>query len=133
MIQTRERQLNTADLAGVATPATPPANGPNQPPNQTEVRRDEEVYAGALVPKDFADDLRRQWEGIQTQFVDEPKSSVQHADELVASAIKKLAETFAAERTKLEQEWSKGNDVSTEDLRVALRRYRAFFQRLISL
>jgi hypothetical protein len=129
MIQTRERQLNTADLAGVATPATPPANGPTQP----EVRHDEDAYTGALVPKEFADDLRRQWEGIQTQFVDEPKSSVQRADELVASAIKRLAETFAEERTKLEHEWSKGNDVSTEELRVALRRYRAFFQRLISL
>ena len=141
MIRATERQLNTADLASVANPPNVEVQErerearfrENGPAEIKEVRPTDDAYAGTLVPKEFADDLRHQWESVQGQFVDEPKSSVQRADELVASAIKKLAETFASERTKLEQEWSKGNDVSTEDLRVALRRYRAFFQRLISI
>jgi hypothetical protein len=77
--------------------------------------------------------MRTKWETIQTGFVDDPRVAVQHADELVATAIKRLAESFAEERAKLEQQWSTGNDVSTEDLRQALRRYRTFFQRLLSV
>ena len=70
---------------------------------------------------------------IQTQFVDEPRRSVEQADELVASAMKRLAEIFANERETLEQNWDRGDDVSTEDLRVALQRYRSFFDRLLSV
>jgi CHAD domain-containing protein len=58
---------------------------------------------------------------------------VQDADELVASVMKRLAEVFAAEREKLERDWDSGEDVSTEDLRVALRRYRSFFDRLLAV
>jgi hypothetical protein len=81
-----------------------------------------------------AQDFRSRWEKIQIGFVDEPRAAVHQADELVASAIKRLAEVFAAERNKLEAEWDKtDNVVSTEDLRVALRRYRSFFDRLLSV
>ncbi|MCU1338336.1 MAG: hypothetical protein JWO19_3917 [Bryobacterales bacterium] len=65
--------------------------------------------------------------------MDEPRHAVEKADELVASVIKRLAEVFAEERGKLEAAWGKGNDVSTEDLRQALRRYRSFFDRLLSV
>lgn len=78
-------------------------------------------------------DFRSRWEKIQIGFVDAPKKAVERADELVASAIKQLAEVFAAERHKLEAEWDKTDNVSTEDLRVALRRYRSFFDRLLSV
>jgi hypothetical protein len=78
-------------------------------------------------------DLRSRWEKIQIGFVDEPRQAVEQADELVAGAIKRLAEVFATERQKLEAEWDKTDNVSTEDLRVALRRYRSFFDRLLSV
>jgi hypothetical protein len=78
-------------------------------------------------------DFRSRWEKIQSGFVDEPRKAVEQADELVASAIKRLAEVFAGERQKLEAEWDKHDNVSTEDLRVALRRYRSFFDRLLSV
>jgi len=116
-----EKQLTTADLAHTA--------------NEGEAQRaktDDQSY-GPLLARDVCDDMRHNWEGIQTEFVDDPRVAVQRADELVASAIQKLAQTFADERAKLEQQWSKGNDVSTEDLRQALRRYRAFFQRLLAV
>jgi len=113
-------QLTTADLANVA--------------NGAETRHPEETHQSTpLLPGDFAADMRSQWESIQTAFVDDPRVSVQQADELVASAIKKLAQSFADERGRLEGQWSKGNDVSTEDLRQALRRYREFFHRLLSV
>jgi hypothetical protein len=120
-------QLTTADLANAAA-------GRDGQEDVNPVRaREPENYSGPLLPHDFSDDMRTKWEGIQTGFVDDPRVAVQQADALVASAIKKLAESFADERAKLEQQWSRGNDVSTEDLRQALRRYRAFFQRLLSL
>ncbi len=78
-------------------------------------------------------DFRSRWEKIQIGFVDEPRKAVEQADELVASTIKRLAEMFAGERQKLEAEWDKNDNVSTEDLRVALRRYRSFFDRLLSV
>jgi hypothetical protein len=79
------------------------------------------------------DEFRHRWSDIQTGFVDEPRQAVEQADALVAAAIKRLAEIFAQERGALEQQWARGGDVSTEDLRVALRRYRGFFDRLLSV
>jgi hypothetical protein len=78
--------------------------------------------------------FRSHWKEVQTAFVDEPRQAVEQADQLVAEAIQSLAKVFADERSKLEREWSRGDDkVSTEDLRLALRRYRAFFDRLLSV
>ena len=70
---------------------------------------------------------------MQTGFVDEPRRSVEQADELVAEVIKDLASTFSDERTKLEHQWDQGDKVSTEDLRLVLRRYRSFFDRFLSI
>ena len=77
--------------------------------------------------------MRSKWDTIQVGFVDEPRRSVQEADGLVAGTMKRLAEQFAAERSNLESQWDRGSDVSTEDLRVALRRYRSFFGRLLTI
>jgi len=86
-----------------------------------------------LFAQNDAQDFRSRWERIQNGFVDEPRKAVEQADELVASTFKRLAEVFATERQKLEAEWDKSDDVSTEDLRIALRRYRSFFDRLLSV
>ena len=89
--------------------------------------------AAVLLPADFTQDLRRRWDQVQTGFVDEPRKAVQQADELVGSAIDRLSQSFTEQRKTLEGQWDKGGDVSTEDLRQALRRYRAFFQRLLTI
>ena len=77
--------------------------------------------------------LHSRWDEIQTGFVDNPRQAVEQADHLVAETVKRLAQMFADERNKLEQQWSRGDHVSTEDLRVALQRYRSFFDRLLSI
>jgi hypothetical protein len=87
----------------------------------------------ALFNESEAHDLRARWSDVQTGFVDEPRECVQKADSLVASTMKRLAEMFAEERANLEKQWARGDDVSTEDLRVALQRYRSFFNRLLSM
>ena len=87
----------------------------------------------ALFSPDETSALRGQWDSIQVGFVDEPRQAVEKADALVAGAMKRLAEGFAAERERLEKQWDRGDSVSTEELRVALRRYRAFFGRLLSV
>jgi len=78
-------------------------------------------------------DFRSQWDHIQTGFVDEPRRAVEDADKLVALVMQRLAEGFANERSGLEKQWDGGDNVSTEDLRLALQRYRSFFQRLLSV
>jgi len=85
----------------------------------------------SLLSSDDNGEFQRRWETIQTGFVDEPRQTVEQADELVAHVMKRLAEGFASERERLEGQWGRGEDVSTEDLRIALQRYRAFFQRLL--
>ena|SRR5436190_16727595 len=92
-----------------------------------------EPTVAPLFSEDATDELRERWTDVQAGFVDEPKSSVEQADALVAEVMKRLADSFATERQALEQQWSRGDDASTEDLRVALRRYRSFFDRLLSI
>ncbi len=114
VIEEHESQLTTAELARQAT-------------------GEEAATPQHLLPEDFTGELRSRWDRIQTGFVDEPRKAVQQADELVAQAIKRLAETFAGERSNLEGQWDRGDNVSTEDLRLALQKYRSFFHRLLNV
>ena len=86
-----------------------------------------------LLPDDVVNELRPKWSEIQASFVDAPRRSVEQADALVADAIRRLAEKFADARASLERDWDRGEEVSTEDLRLALRRYRTFFDRLLHI
>ena len=92
----------------------------------------DEGGAGALLADEDAGGFRSRWNEIQVRFVDEPRGSVQKADGLVAEMMERLTEMFSEERTRLESQWERGDDVSTEDLRIALQRYRSFFERLLS-
>ena len=87
----------------------------------------------ALFAQDESKQLYAKWDAIQVGFVDEPRQAVERADSLVATAMQRLAEVFAEERARLEGQWDRGDNVSTEELRLALRRYRAFFGRLLSV
>ena len=88
--------------------------------------------SGPLLPTEIVDDLRKRWEAIQGGFVDEPRDAVKQADELVASSIKKLSESFTEARNNLEGQWTRG-DANTDDLRAAFKKYRAFFQKLMGV
>jgi hypothetical protein len=94
--------------------------------------RQSESRGEPLMPGEQAADYHRRWEAIQAGFVDEPRQAVERADQLVAEVIKRIAEVFAQERGQLEGQWSRGDRVDTEALRLALRRYRSFFERLLS-
>jgi len=92
----------------------------------------DEGGAGPLLADEDAGGFRSRWNEIQVRFVDEPRGSVQKADGLVGEMTQRLARMFSEERTRLESQWERGDDVSTEDLRIALQRYRSFFERLLS-
>lgn len=77
--------------------------------------------------------LRSRWDDVQAAFVDNPKECVQRADTLVAEVVEQLTTGFSEARSRLEAQWARGESASTEDLRVALKRYRDFFQRLLSV
>ena len=85
-----------------------------------------------LLANDQSERFTSRWEEIQTSFVDQPRDAVAEADSLVADLMQRLAASFSQERERLEAQWDRGDDVSTEDLRVALTRYRSFFDRLLS-
>ena len=146
-------ELTTAELAHPKGPrsAELPYAGQSRPQGDEQrgnLRSDLSTQGGAarehppsssaaestpLFPDNELQDMQRNWDRIQTGFVDEPRRAVGDADQLVASTMQRLAKAFADERTRLEQQWDRGDNVSTEDLRVAFQRYRSFFRRLLSM
>jgi len=123
--------LSTADLVTAGKrPAEETKNATLVAGNAESEEHDENE---PLLSMDEAASLRRKWDEVQGSFVDEPRRSVQQADAMVAAEMKRLAEMFADERAKLEAQWDRGDSVSTEELRVALRRYRSFFNRLLAI
>ena len=134
---TNEKNLTTADLVAAAKAPNekrdPRAASPEPAASRDAVGAEEREQLVELFPQDLAQDFRSRWDAVQIGFVDDPKQSVQKADELVAQVMSSLAETFAKERSELEAYVSGTETASTENLRVALRRYRSFFERLLSL
>lgn len=99
---------------------------------KSESSMSEEEFVPLFVNNE-AEKFRSQWLDIQSRFVDDPRDSVKKADELVEDVINNITKTFAQERTSLENQWNSGDNASTEDLRLAIKRYRSFFNRLLTL
>lgn len=95
--------------------------------------RSEDKQLVPLFLPNVATDFRSRWDTVQRGFVDDPKQAVREGDELVTQVMKSLADTFSSERAKLEADLGQTDQASTETLRVTLRRYRSFFERLLSL
>jgi polyhydroxyalkanoate synthesis regulator phasin len=124
--------LTTDDLAAKSPAADDTAtDAPLARDSAGEARREDEVRE-PLLDAGQASSFTERWREIQVDFVDRPRESVEQADSLVAELMQQLASSFAEERGRLEQQWEGGDEVSTEDLRVALTRYRSFFDRLLS-
>ncbi|MGE5361394.1 MAG: hypothetical protein ACM3NQ_20445 [Bacteroidales bacterium] len=142
MEERKERPLSTSDIAGISDDErvtgsrTAAATVERRPAEDADAGRtvtEENAAASPLFAPEEGQGYRTRWDAIQTGFVDEPRKAVEEADALVADVMKRLAEGFAKERTKLESQWDRGDKISTEDLRLALRRYRSFFQRLLNI
>lgn len=131
--ETKSEQLTTEQLAN-AGDRPPPAGEPRAFDEEGEPAPSATgPSSGPIFAEDEASELRRTWQDIQGGFVDEPRRAVEDADHLVAKTMQRLAEMFAEERGRLERQWDRGDDVTTEDLRVGLQRYRAFFDRLLAV
>jgi hypothetical protein len=159
---THDEQATSTPTSAERSAPPPPSDGPSPATSRTDLppRKDEppveaeEMSAPAEQPQPadvpptgeaepsadellFADDnltvLRSRWDDVQTAFVDDPTKCVQEADALVAEVVEQLTAGFSDARSRLESQWARGEDVSTEDLRLALRRYREFFERLLAV
>lgn len=143
------------DQSSVDPADLPPVDRARQPDRESDIAREGRApVADREVPRPRAEremgdldsaermalfepaqlnEFKGRWSEIQAGFVDEPRRAVQQADALVSDVITRIADSFGRERTQLEQQWDRGGDVSTEDLRQALQRYRSFFSRLLTL
>lgn len=124
-----------ADTTPISSPpaaAVPSGSASGGAGAATARARDTERNSALFAPND-SQNFRTRWERLQVTFVDEPRSAVEEADRLVNETIQALTRSFATEREKMEQQWHRGEEASTEDLRLALRRYRSFFERLLSV
>lgn len=122
-----EGKLRTADISGA---------GKIEPEDLIEVEgvpERTELDQTPLFNGELSRDFRAQWNNIQTGFVDEPRTSVERADELVAQLMQRLAQSFSEQRSELEKQWDASEQISTEELRLALQRYRSFFERLLAI
>ncbi len=120
----KENQSDLMNLPASRVPETPdqkPLDGESSESSLTPLFSEFEM-----------NDFRARWDDVQAGFVDSPHRAVEQADELVATVMQRIADSFAEERSALEKQWGRGDNVSTEDLRVALQRYRAFFGRLLN-
>ena len=151
-----DQPLVPADQSPVPAdqPSSVPADQPSSAHTDTELSRtqpapitatDEPTTAASSTAESgkssdrslFADNdlssLRSRWDDVQVGFVDDPKDCVQKADALVADVVQQLTTGFSDARSRLEAQWARGEDASTEDLRQALKRYREFFDRLLAV
>ena len=148
-----DRPLSTADLAGLNTQprddrhemahtqsqSQSQMQDPRQQPAMQEMSPAGHPHSGspeplaALFPTEAAQEFRSRWDAVQIGFVDDPQRAVQQADELVAQVMKSLAESFAQQRSQIEAGVRDSGQASTENQRIALQRYRSFFQRLLTL
>jgi len=117
--QEQQREAEARDEREQRNPAPSPATNAESP--------------SPLLSADQGKDFRSRWQNVQVGFVDEPRRAVEQADELVAELMQHLARSFSDQRSRLESEWEHSEKVSTEELRLALRRYRSFFDRLLSV
>ena len=144
-MEVRDRRLTTADMATAADnkrysvdpvreKSTPIDNkdGRGATPERRATNNAEEELS-PLLSEQEEEEFRSRWNNIQTSFVDEPHRAVEQADELVAQTMQRLAQSFSDQKSNLETQWEKSEKISTEELRMALRRYRSFFDRLLSV
>lgn len=120
-VETREAETDTDPRAE------------SEPERATVEAGDETSTEDRLFPDNEREEVERRWLDIQAKFVDEPRSSVEEANALVADLVDRLVAGFGEERSRLEAQWARGDDVTTEDLRVTLQRYRTFFGRLLDV
>jgi hypothetical protein len=143
-----ERDTRTDDTTGAARnrdedPRPPeaatdldPAADPRRTPDENPPGSGAAASSPGEPPLFSAEDrqaLRGEWDRTQTAFVDDPRAAVEQADRLVVESVQILSASFSRQRADLEEQWGRGQDVSTEDLRVALQRYRSFFERLLRI
>ena len=128
--------LEPADTKTAPLERTQPSSSTQQPAADDDVADSgPEADSGpaSLFSAENGDELRGRWDAAQTAFVDDPRAAVEKADHLVVEIIQLLSTSFTQERSRLENQWASGESVSTEELRVALQRYRSFFDRLLSV
>jgi hypothetical protein len=126
---THETQPETLDATGHGDRRVEDVGAPVETGGQAADLRDTEM----LFADSELSDLRARWAQVQSAFVDDPRDCVQKADGLVADVVDRLTSGFAHARSQLEEQWGRGEEASTEDLRIALTRYREFFERLLAV
>ena len=130
----RQRDMDVVDTPRESTESEQSAEEraiENNTPRDTTPEELVPLFEGEAAQK-----FRSRWLAIQSRFVDDPRDSVKQADDLVADIIKSVTMSFADRRISLEKQWNSGenvSNVSTEDMRIALKQYRSFFERLLTL
>jgi hypothetical protein len=144
-MEVRDRRVSTADVATAADnkgrsvdpmeekSIARDSNDGREASQERGATGNAEEELSPLLSEQEEEDFRSRWNNIQTGFVDEPRRAVEQADELVAQTMQRLAQSFSDQKSSLETQWEKSEKISTEELRVALRRYRSFFDRLLSV
>lgn len=130
-----EERPHPADPAEVEAGGTTQAAVTAAQAEERPVEEGEEPSPASITLLEPEEEARfkERWRDLQTDFVDDPRAAVRQADALVSELTERLTDRFTLERDELERQWEDAGDVSTETLRVAVRRYRTFFERLLAI
>lgn len=136
-VQADPRQAEWAEPQGTSLPreesttqaAEPyPSTEHDRRPVNTDLGADGQLIAGGDLSA-----LRARWDEVQAGFVDDPRECVHRADGLISDVVDQLTASFSQTRAGLAEQWAHDDAASTEELRVALTRYRDLFQRLLTV
>jgi len=111
-------QVDLDEVSGIESPRQPMDDAADAEPSP-------------LFDDGELDEFRARWAELQGAFVDDPKVAVEEADELVNDLVQTLTDKFSRNKHELEGQWQRDGSADTEDLRLALRRYRSFFDQLL--
>jgi len=128
-----EPSAQSAEPSAPSAEPSPGVDAPRAAAQQHSSAEHESSTAQLLFADDDLAEMRGRWAAVQAAFVDDPKDCVQKADVLVSDLVDQLTTGFAHARSRLEEQWGRGEEASTEDLRVALMHYREFFERLLAV
>jgi hypothetical protein len=90
------------------------------------------VAASSVAESPVADDTASAagpWSEIQAKFVDDPRESIELAAGLVDDRVTVIATSLRNRQQSLRSAWQ-GEDAGTEEMRLTLQHYRAFWHRL---
>lgn len=129
----RDRPVKDAAPAGLGAPAAP-RKAPGRPSDERTGHREDHGTDGPLMSRDDQDELSQRMRQAVTDFVESPRRAVEEADSTFDRIVSGLTDALTERRRALRAGWQEQDtEAQTEELRIALQRYRDLSEQLLRI